>query len=159
MVHIIGKDGKGFVFCIDVSVAFIIMLALAFISLAAIFYLVEIRAENFKCFEQEKNAMLFVDSLIKRGSDQNGLAKVDFQRKCVLENEIESAALGANIEKLEERLVENNVVEIIIKGDSEESIFKNDRIAEEGCKRIISIERGISGDGDFKIMHVVFCNG
>ncbi|MCD6246996.1 MAG: hypothetical protein J7J87_00995 [Candidatus Diapherotrites archaeon] len=158
MVHIIGKE-KGFVFCMDVSVAFIIVLILAFISLAAIFYLVEIRAENFKCFEQEKNAMLFVDSLIKRSSDQNGLAKVDFQRRSVLENEIESATLSANIEKLEERLVKNNVIEIIIKGSSEEPIFKNDKIAKKDCKHIISIERGISIDGDFKVMRVVFCDG
>jgi len=157
MVHIIDKE-KGFVFCIDVSVAFIIVLVLGFISLAAIFYLVEIRAENFKRFEQEKNAALFVDSLIKRGSDQNGLAKVDFQRKCVLENEIESAALGANIEKLKEHLVENNVVEIIIKGNSEGPIYKNDKITKGDCKGIISVERGISIDGAFKIMRVVFCN-
>jgi len=146
MVRIIGKE-NGFVFCLDVILAFIIVLALAFISLAAIFYLVEFRVENFKRFEQEKNAVLFVDSLIKRGSDQNGLAK-----------EIESAALSANIEKLKEQLVKNNVAEIIIKGSSEESIFKNDKIAKGDCKGIISVERGISIDGAFKIMRVVFCN-
>ena len=157
MVRIIGKE-NGFVFCMDVILAFIIVLALAFISLAAIFYLVEFRVENFKRFEQEKNAVLFVDSLIKRGSDQNGLAKVDFQRRSVLENEIESAALSANIEKLKEQLVKNNVAEIIIKGSSEESIFKNDKIAKGDCKGIISVERGISIDGDFKIVRVVFCN-
>lgn len=157
MVHIIDKKAKGFVFCIDVSVAFIIVLVLAFVSLSATFYLVEIRAENFKHFEQEKNALLLVDSLIKRGVDQNGLAKVDFSRKCVMENEVESATLSAAIEKLKEHLVRNNVEEITIKGDDEEPVFKNDKIVNKDCAQIISVERGISVDGNFKIMQAVFC--
>lgn len=157
MVRIIGKNARGFIFCIDVSIAFIIVLILTFISLGTIFYLAEIRAENLKHFEQEKNAVFLIDSLIKSGVDQNGLAKVDFSRKCVMENEVEGATLSTTIEKLKEQLVRNNVKEITIKGYGKEPVFKNNKITYKDCKRIISVERGISIEGNFKIMRAVFC--
>jgi uncharacterized Fe-S cluster-containing protein len=108
----------------------------------------ELRARQTILFEQERN-ILFVDSLLKRGIDENGLAMVNADQKRVLENRLDN--VSDTISELEEILIANNVMKVNLDGVQ---LFE---FKHEKCSRTLAVRRGVTSNGKFAILEVRFC--
>lgn len=150
-VHI--TDRKGFMFTIDLQVAFLLVLFMLFLSVLTSFYMIQKEKELLEEFERERNAIMLADFLVKRGHDQNGLAKLDTERGIVLENEIDAEKIVSNIKSLESFLRSKDVAELYLGADL---LFKNNSLT---CEKSVAIERGVITKGDFAILKVVICYG
>jgi len=146
MVRII--DEKGLMFTLDICVAFIVVLIITLTGFVAAVQLSESRAKHTILFEQERS-VLFVDSLLKRGFDENGLAMVSADQKRVLENRLGN--VNNTISELEEILIANNVAEVSLDGVQ---LFGFEY---EKCSRTLAVRRGATLNGKFAILKVRFC--
>lgn len=143
-----GTNQKGLLFTLDFCIALIVLMLMTFLTFFAIVRVAETRHEQIRLFEQKRN-ILFVDSLLKRGIDENGFAKVSDEQKRVLENNIDDVEKA--VEKNLARIIENKVVEIKLDG---QKIFE----ASNKCKETLAVKRGISTQGKFALLEVKFCN-
>jgi len=146
MAHIIGE--RGILFALDVSIAYIITLAMIVLAFVTTVQLSELRSTQMKLFEQERG-LLLADALLKRGTDENGLAMVSQEQKRVLENVIDETAYTAG--KLNRLFIANRVSEVSLQG---KRLFKFEF---GGCKNTLVVKRGVTYKGAFAVLKVRFC--
>ncbi|MCX8190041.1 MAG: hypothetical protein N3F05_02315 [Candidatus Diapherotrites archaeon] len=142
---------RGMLFALDLCVAFIIIILVCFLAFFVFVRITQIRLMRQKFFENEQNA-LFVDSLIKRSADENGLADISIDEKRILENRISD--FENVLEKNRQNLLKNKV--FAIKLNNRDIVLDKEKYYV--CKEPAVLLRLLLVNGQFSTMEVAFCN-
>lgn len=144
-------EGKGIVFVSDVSVALIILLGLIYIILFSSFSVLLAEASALESVKKEKNALLWVDSLVKNSSEQGfgGAAFMDLGKKRVKSNLLSYSKLkslaGKDFKELEKAGVKTKDFYITYSGGRKETLYKDS--SPESPTNCLVIERFVLIDG------------
>ncbi len=140
---------KGFVFSLDLAIAFIAMLLMLSLMLSQLEILKNKEIENIERIELQRSAFFAIDSMIKNRDEERpllGFALYDAEKHRVLSNEID-AILLKNTKPV---LFENFFISSI-------SVAKIEKVFEKPGKKCISVDRLVFVNRKKEILEVVVC--
>ena len=141
--------GKGFVFSLDLAIAFIAMLLMLSLMLSQLEILKNREIADIERIELQRNAFFAVDSMAKNRDLERpllGLALYDAEKHRVLSNEIDTMLL----EKAKPVLFENFFISSV-------SIGKIEKLFEEPGEKCISVNRLVLANGKKEMLEAVAC--
>ncbi|MEM4662709.1 MAG: hypothetical protein QXM75_01680 [Candidatus Diapherotrites archaeon] len=143
-------DERGILFMLDVCLALVMVILICVLAFFVYFKIFQFRLNFLRYFEKEQKAF-FVDSLLKRSTDENGFAEISVEQRRVLENRISNFEKA--LEKNKDYLLANNVIQLKING--EEVFSANNK---KRCEALYVFQRAVLIDGKFGTVEVVFCD-
>jgi len=147
--HDLNQSGRGFVFSLDLAIAFIAMLLMLSLMLSQLEILKNKEIENIERIELQRNAFFAIDSMTKNRDEERpllGLALYDAEKHRVLSNEIDTVLL----ENAKPVLFENFFISSISAG-------KIEKLFEKSGQKCISVDRLVFMNGKKEMLEVVVC--
>jgi len=147
--HDSNQSGRGFVFSLDLAIAFIAMLLMLFLMLSQLEILKNKEIENIERIELQRNAFFAIDSMAKNRDEERpllGLALYDVEKHRVLSNEIDTMLL----ENAKPVLFKNFFISSVSAG-------KIEKVFEKSKQKCISVNRLVFMNEKKEMLKVVVC--
>ena len=139
----------GFVFSLDLAIAFIAMLLMLSLMLSQLEILKDREIENVKKIELQRTAFFTIDSMTKNRDEERpllGLALYDAEKHRVLSNEIDTSLLKNSKPVLFENFFISSV-----------SVAEIEKVFEKQGEKCISVDRIVLVNGKKEMLEVVVC--
>ena len=143
------RKSEGFVFSLDLAIAFIAMLLMLSLMLSQLEILKDREIENVKKIELQRTAFFTIDSMTKNRDEERplfGLALYDAEKHRVLSNEIDTSLLKNSKPVLFENFFISSV-----------SVAEIEKVFEEQGEKCISVDRLVLVNGKKEMLEVVVC--
>ena len=143
------KSRKGFLFSLDLAIAFIAMLLMLSLMLSQLEILKNKEIEDVERIELQRNAFFAIDSMAKNRDEERpllGLALYDAEKHRVLSNEIDTTLF----ENSKTVLFENFFISSV-------SIGEIEKVFEEQGEKCISVNRLIFANGKKEMLGAIVC--
>ena len=147
--HYLNWKSKGFVFSLDLAIAFIAMLLMLSLMLSQLEILKDREIENVERIELQRTAFFTIDSMTKNRDEERpllGLALYDAEKHRVLSNEIDTSLLKNSKPVLFENFFISSV-----------SVAEIEKVFEEHGEKCISVDRIVLVNGKKEMLEVVVC--
>jgi len=143
------RKSRGFVFSLDLAIAFIAMLLMLSLMLSQLEILKDREIENVERIELQRTAFFTIDSMTKNRDEERpllGLALYDAEKHRVLSNEIDTSLLKNSKPVLFENFFISSV-----------SVAEIEKVFEEHGEKCISVDRIVLVNGKKEMLEVVVC--
>ncbi len=145
----LNKGEKGFVFSLDLAIAFIAMLLMLSLMLSQLEILKNNKIADVERVELQRNAFFAIDSMTKNRDEERpllGLASYDAEKHRVLSNEIDTVLLKNAKSVLFEKFFISSI-----------SVGNIKKVFEEPGKKCISVDRLVFANGNKELLEAVVC--
>ncbi len=145
----LNHEGRGFVFSLDLAIAFIAMLLMLSLMLSQLEILKNKEIENIERIELQRNAFFAIDSMTKNRDEERpllGFVLYDVEKHRVLSNEIDTMLL----ENAKPVLFETFFISSV-------SVAEIKKVFEEPGQKCISVDRFVFVNKKKEILEAVVC--